>query len=351
MGLAPERSELLAMGLSPSVILTLEEARAPSTRTLYAYRWRVFVAWCKEHQVDPVTCLAPTILQFLQGLLDEGKSPSTLRGMVAAIKVARTGHYQLSEEAEKLVSQFLKGARRRAGRPARPSLPPWDLELVLRALGEPPFEPLESVDLKWLSFKTALLLALATAKRVGELHALSVHEHLCRFLPEGAGVFLRPNPAFLPKVLSSSRPSQDIEVRSLYSTEEGVRRHSLVCPVRALRMYLQQTQNHRQTDQLFVCFRPDLRGRPLSKARLSHWLVGAIQQAYVGAGVPLQSGVRAHSTRGMATSWASWRGASLGEICAAATWSAPSTFARFYQFNVAASTSFGERVLGVSQRW
>lgn len=159
---------------------------------------------------------------------------------------------------------------------------------------------------------------------------------------------MRPNPAFLPKVLSSSQLSQDIEVRSLYSTGEGHRRHSLVCPVRALRMYLQRTRNHRRTDQLFVCFRPDLRGQPLSKARLSHWLVGAIKQAYIGAGVLLRSGVRAHSTRGMATSWASWRGESLDEICAAATWSAPSTFARFYQFNVAASTLFGERVLGVA---
>ncbi len=33
-------------------------------------------------------------------------------------------------------------------------------------------------DLKLLSFKTALLLALASGKRVSEIHALSVHSAL-----------------------------------------------------------------------------------------------------------------------------------------------------------------------------
>ncbi|XP_049901735.1 uncharacterized protein LOC126391201 [Epinephelus moara] len=307
LGMAPEGPELLAMGLSPSVVSTLQEARAPSTRALYAHRWRAFVAWCRVHQTDPLTCSAPAVLRFLQGLLDAGRAPSTLRGMVAAIKAARVGRYQLPEGVDKLISRLLKGARRHSGLRGRPPLPPWDLELVLQALEYPPFEPLESVDLKWLSVKSALLLALAMAKRVGELHALSVHEDLCRFLPEGGGVVLRPNPAFLPKVLSASQPGQEVVLWSLYSapTQEGERGYSLVCPVRALRVYLHRTRVHRQTDQLFVCFRQDLLGQALSKARLSHWIVEAIQQAYVGTGAPFPSGVRAHSTRGMATSWAS----------------------------------------------
>lgn len=341
------------MGLSQSVVQTLQGARAPSTRALYVHRWNVFVAWCREHQVDPLSCSAPEILQFLQGLLDAGKSPSTLRGMVAAVKAARVGKYKLPEDVSNLISQFLKGARRRVGRCSRPPLPPWDLELVLGALERAPFEPLNSVDLKWLSIKTALLLALASAKRVGELQALSVHGDLCRFLPEEAGVVLRPNPAFLPKVFSDCPLNREVvELRSLYFSqmENGERRHSLVCPVRALRVYVLRTQALRKTDQLFVCFKPERLGQPLSKARLSHWIVDAIQQAYVGTGAPFPSGVRAHSTRGMATSWALWRGASISEICTAATWSVPSTFARFYQLNVAASMSLGERVLGVAQR-
>lgn len=339
------------MGLPGSVVQTLEGARAPSTRALYRHRWNSFVKWCEHREVDPLTCMAPEILQFLQDLLEAGRSPSTLRGMVAAIKAAREGRYALPVDVSNLVSRFLKGARRRSGSCVRPPLPSWDLELVLQALVGAPFEPLATTDLKWVSLKTALLLALASAKRVGELHALSVHQDLCRFLPEMAGVVLRPNPAFLPKVMTGRRSDLVITLGSLFSAQQtgDERERSLVCPVRALEVYLARTRGHRTTDQLFVCFKSGKLGQPLSRARLSHWLVDAIRQAYEGMGVQFPLNVRAHSTRGMAASWALWRGASLDEICAAATWSAPSTFARFYKLNVAAGTSFGERVLGAAQ--
>lgn len=74
-----------------------------------------------------------------------------------------------------------------------------------------------------------LLLALATLKILGELHALSMNEHLCKLLPEEAGMVLRLNPAFLPKVLVPSQPGQDITVWSFFSeSEEGDRQRSLV---------------------------------------------------------------------------------------------------------------------------
>ncbi len=63
--------------------------------------------------------------------------------------------------------RFLKGVRR-LHPPRLPSVPPWDLEVVLKALSQPPFEPLTSVGLKELSLKTVLLLALASAKRIGD---------------------------------------------------------------------------------------------------------------------------------------------------------------------------------------
>ncbi|XP_062279213.1 uncharacterized protein LOC133984014 [Scomber scombrus] len=53
--------------------------------------------------------------------------------------------------------------------------PVWDLPLVLDALCLPPFEPLAQAELKWVSAKTAFLLAITSAKLVGELNALSVH--------------------------------------------------------------------------------------------------------------------------------------------------------------------------------
>lgn len=46
-----------------------------------------------------------------------------------------------------------------------------ELALVLEVLRAAPFEPMESVDLKIISYKIALLMALALGKQVGDLHA------------------------------------------------------------------------------------------------------------------------------------------------------------------------------------
>ena len=69
-----------------------------------------------------------------------------------------------------------------AERQLRP--PAWDLSLVLRFLNTSPFEPLSEAPLRALTQKVLFLLALATAKRVGELQALSsmvtfVHGDAC----------------------------------------------------------------------------------------------------------------------------------------------------------------------------
>ncbi len=53
-----------------------------------------------------------------------------------------------------------------------PSIPSWDLSLVLTALKQGLFEPLQAVEPKFQrKRKTLLLLALASIKRVGDLHA------------------------------------------------------------------------------------------------------------------------------------------------------------------------------------
>ena len=69
-----------------------------------------------------------------------------------------------------------------------------------------------------------------------------------------------------------------------------------------------------------------------------------IAQAYAGRGFPVPEGLVAQSTRSMATSWAAMKGVALADICAAASWSTPCTFARFYRVN-GTSTAVGATVL------
>ncbi len=91
---------------------------------------------------------------------------------------------------EKLSCSFLKGSRR-LNPPCPVTVPTWDLPTVLRALKSPPFEPLQSVDLRPLTVKTALLLALASVKRMGDLQVLSVSPSCLEFGPNDSKIVLR----------------------------------------------------------------------------------------------------------------------------------------------------------------
>lgn len=348
MGLARERLNLSSTGLPDSVIATIQSARAASTRCAYDGKWRAFEEWCVNSGHVALNSPVPVILTFLQGLLDKGLAFSTIKVYLAAISACHVGFGDKTAGQHPLICQFMKGARRL--RPTLRSLvAPWDLTTVLSALSGPPFEPLLQVELKLLSFKTVLLLALASAKRVSDIHALSVNASCMQFLRGDSKVLLKPNPAFMPKVFNPTLSCLPIELAAFspppFSSEEHQRLNAL-CPVRALRTYVDRTAAFRKSEQLFVSWAQPHRGKPLSKQRLSHWMVEAIVAAYNSSGLQAPAGLRAHSTRGMATSWALFQGTSVEEICAAASWATPHTFARFYRLDVT-GPSLSQNVLSV----
>ncbi len=71
----------LPMGVANTIL----EARAPSTRRLYALKWSVFSNWCSARNQDAISCDVSHVLIFLQELLDKGCTSSTLKVYVAAI--------------------------------------------------------------------------------------------------------------------------------------------------------------------------------------------------------------------------------------------------------------------------
>ncbi len=104
--------------------------------------------------------------------------PSTLKVYVAAISAFHATIDGPSVGKHDLVIRFLKGARRL--RPSRPpTLPPWDLALVLVVLALPPFKPLQTVSLRELLLKTALLFALG----LGDCNVTcESHSGFCTFM-------------------------------------------------------------------------------------------------------------------------------------------------------------------------
>ncbi len=324
-------AEVLA-DLPQEVALTITSARAPSTRRAYTLKWNLFVEWCSSHQEDPRRCSIRAVLSFLQQGLERRLSPSTLKVYVAAISAYHDPVEGKSVGKHNLVVRFLRGARR-LNPPRPPSLPSWDLALVLRALITAPFEPLQSVELKFLSMKTLLLTALASIKRVGDLQAFSVDDSCLQFGPADSSATLRPRPGYVPKVPTTPFRDQVVNLQAL-PPEEADPALALLCPVRALRQYTDRTQSFRTSEQLFVCYGGQQKGKAVSKQRMAHWIVDAITLTYEAQGVPCPLRLRAHSTRGVASSWALARGASLADICRAAGWATPNTFARFYSLRV-----------------
>ncbi len=319
-------------GLPPAVVNTITSARALSTRQAYRLKWNLFVDWCSPRREDPRRCPIAVVLSFLQDGLERRLSPSTLKVYVAAIAAHHDAVDGKSLGKHDLVIRFLRGARRL--NPPRPHLvPSWDLPSVLSALRGAPFEPLQSVELKFLSLKTVLLSALATVKRVGDLQAFSVDDLCLEFGPADSHVVLRPRPGYVPKVPTMPFRDQVVNLQAL-PREEADPAIALLCPVRALRIYVDRTQSFRTSDQLFVCFGGQQKGRAVSKQRLAHWIVEAIVLAYQARRLPCPLGVRAHSTRGVASSWALARGASIANISKAAGWATPNTFARFYNLRI-----------------
>ena len=201
--------------------------------------------------------------------------------------------------------------------------PAWDLSRVLTYLVSPTFEPLSQASLCALTLKTLFLLALATAKRVGELQALS---SIVTFV--GADACLSYIPQFVAKSESLTRSiPRSFLVKSLADFEAGLDTDLLLCPVRALRLYLLRARSlfpgrHR----LFMS--PRRPSRAMSKNAVSFFLREVISAA--GAARPQVGSLRAHEVRSVSTSVAFHRNWSVTSVLESATWASSSVFSSFY---------------------
>ena len=218
-------------------------------------------------------------------------------------------------------------------------LPTWDLLLVLRFLRGPPFEPLSSCSLRGLTQKVLFLVSLATARRVGELQAVSRDLSL-----SGSDLYLSYLPEFRAKTESSANPlPRSFCVHSLSDFVGDLPDELLLCPVRALRLYISHVSS--------VSPRPRSPSRSLSKNALSFFLWDVISRAYSSPSSSSSSSLslpssstsafRAHGVCGVAASWAFSRNAPLSSILAAATSSSSSVFTSFYLKDIQFSSSHG----------
>ena len=159
-------------GFSGRAARVLSGVLRESSSRLYQSRWKIFCGWCRGRSVAPVNASVPVVVDFLIHLRqDKGLSVSAVKGYCSALNsvLALKGRdLAASREITTLLRSFARSVN-----PVELCPPAWDISLVLQSLTGAPYEPLRTCEERFLAQKTLFLLALASAKRIGELHALS----------------------------------------------------------------------------------------------------------------------------------------------------------------------------------
>ena len=311
-----------AAGFSSAVAEQSSLARRPSSRAAYQLRWSVYRSWCHSHGHSVSRPSLAKVADFLTWLRSSRRlgisSICGYRSMLSAVFRFHLPSLSSDPVLRDLLRSFKLSSAERVLHP-----PAWDLAKVLRYLNSPHFEPLSQASLRALLLKTLFLLALSTAKRVGELQALS---SIVTFV--GVDACLSYIPQFVAKSESLTRSiPRSFLLKSLSDFAAGLDDDLLLCPVRALRFYLDRTRSlsplrHR----LFVS--PCRPSRAMSKNAVSFFLREVIHAA--GASRPEVGSVRAHEVRSVSTSVAFHRNWSVSSVLESATWSSSLVFSSFY---------------------
>lgn len=145
-------------------------------------------------------------------------------------------------------------------------------------------------------------------------------------------VVLKPSEKFTPKVSSSFHYNQEINLPSF--TDNQGQPHALDVKT-IIRNYLSATVSFRKTQSLLVILHGGRRGQMASSCTIASWLVKTIKKACYIQNLLVPGGIRAHSTRAVAASWAAYCRVSPETICRAATWSSRHTFMSHYRVDLA----------------
>ena len=177
------------------------------------------------------------------------------------------------------------------------------------------------------------MLALASAKRIGELHALSYRLSHSRGWSEVSFSFI---PGFVAKTQDPSSLAPRFEgftVPALPNARNNLN-GKLLCPVRAVRCYLDRTSAHRpRCERLFVTAG---RSKKISKTTVSFWLRKSVSRAYQLSGTeqPVPA-PRAWETRGIAPSLLFKKNFAVDQVLKAGTWCRHTAFTRHYLRDIA----------------
>ena len=225
-----------ARGFDWEVASSIFGARGLSTNRVYQHQWAVYFQSCKSRGISSSNTTVNNVYLVLRLLRYQKKfSVSTIksyRSMLAS--VLRHKGLDLSHDLD--IKDVIHSFEIEVPREHNPALS-WNFDVVLKFLSSPAYEPLESISLLKLTKKTLFLVALALAKRVSELQALS-----CNIGFSSDGVHLSLLPHFRAK--NDNRCNLCLGFFAIRNLTDlvGPEEEACLCPVRALKVYLTRSR-------------------------------------------------------------------------------------------------------------
>ena len=198
--------------------------------------------------------------------------PSTIDGYRTAI-ADKVGNNKINISKDENLTRLLDSFHQDKPK-GRRGVASWNLSLVLHQLTKAPFELLRKASLKHLTFKTVFFLALGSGKRRSEIRAW-VHRNI-RHQEDWSNVSLYPSPSFISKNHRAKEGPNCVApviIPALAPTlDKSLKEDRMLCPVRALRCYLDRTKDLWAGKELvFVSFRKSF-NKNIVPAIVSSWI-------------------------------------------------------------------------------
>lgn len=171
---------------------------------LYIKQW---IDFCCERQADPYNPPLTSVLDFLVSLHEKGLSYTTINTARSAISAISLSEDQNTIGCHPLVSRFMKGIYKGSPPVPRYNLT-WDVQPVLNYLASK--SPVDGLDLKMLTHKLIMLIALVSAQRGQSLHILDNGPGCMKDLPDGY------------EFLLTAHIKQQARLQSTYSCFESI---------------------------------------------------------------------------------------------------------------------------------
>ena len=228
-----------------------------------------------------------------------------------------------------LIRRFMRGVFQ-----LRPALPrytvSWDTTVVLKFIKK--LSPVRVLNLKRLTFKLVMLIALLTGQRCQTIHALTV---------SGTTVTDNYVKFRIKSLLKQSRPNYHLHELQI----KGYAPDRRMCIISVLKEYLKRTVALRppDSDNLLISYVKPFKA--VSRDTISRWVKTILGLSGVDTSI-----FSAHSTRAASTTDAKGMHVPLSTIMRTAGWSTTSTFSKYYDKTGTKSKDFAESLQNRANR-